>query len=53
MDDRILARLDEQSFRLSAGDSRRCWPEDDAAGMYEAVEDVTELGVLADAAKEE
>lgn len=53
MDDGILAQLDEQSFRLSAGDSWRYWLEDNAVGMSEAVEDVTELGVLADAAKEE
>jgi len=47
MDDRILARLNEESFRLTAGAPWLCWLEDNAVGMEVEIEDVTAWGVLA------
>jgi len=47
MDHRILARLNEESFRLTAGAPWLCWLEDNAVGMEVEIEDVTAWGVLA------
>ncbi|MGD9092584.1 MAG: aminomethyltransferase family protein [Anaerolineales bacterium] len=47
MDDGILARLNERSFRLTAGDPWLYWLEDNAVSLDVKVEDVTDLGVLA------
>jgi len=47
MDDRILARLNEESFRLRAGAPWLCWLEDNMVGMEVEIEDVTAWGVLA------
>jgi aminomethyltransferase len=47
LDDGILARLDDQSFRLTAGDPWLYWLEDNALGLRVSIEDVTELGILA------
>ena len=47
MDDGLLARLDEHSFRLTAGDPWLYWLEDNVVGLDVVVEDVTDLGVLA------
>jgi len=47
LDDGILARLDEQSFRLTAGEPWLYWLEDNSASLEVSIEDVTELGILA------
>jgi len=47
LDDGLLARLDEQSFRLSAGDPWLYWLEDNSVSLDVVIEDVTDLGVLA------
>jgi len=47
MDDGLLARLDEQNFRLTAGEPCLYWLEDNMVGLDVAIEDVTYLGVLA------
>jgi aminomethyltransferase len=47
LDDGILARLDEGSFRLTAGDPWLYWLEDNSLGLEVAIEDVTGLGILA------
>ena len=47
LDDGILARLDDQSFRLTAGEPWLYWFEDNSAGLKVSIEDVTELGILA------
>jgi aminomethyltransferase len=48
IDDGILARLDEQVFRLTAADPTLFWLEDNAAGLEVTVEEVTkDLAVLA------
>jgi aminomethyltransferase len=47
LDDGIIARLDEYSFRLTAGDPWLYWLEDNVVNLDVAIEDVTELGVLA------
>jgi aminomethyltransferase len=47
MDDGLLARLDEQSFRLTSGEPWLYWLEDNVINLDVVIEDVTELGVLA------
>ena len=47
MDDGILFRLNEQSFRLTTGDPWLHWLEDNTVGLNVTIEDVTGLGVLA------
>jgi aminomethyltransferase len=48
IDDGILARVEEQFFRLTAADPTLSWLEDNAVGLNVTIEDVTEsLGVLA------
>jgi aminomethyltransferase len=48
IDDGILARLEEQTFRLTAADPTFHWLEDNAIGLDVTVEEVTEaLAVLA------
>jgi aminomethyltransferase len=47
MDDGILARLDEHSYRLTAGHPWLYWLEDNVVGLDVVIEDVTGLGVLA------
>jgi aminomethyltransferase len=47
LDDGILTRLDEQSFRLTSGDPWLYWLEDNSLGLEVSIEDVTELGILA------
>jgi aminomethyltransferase len=48
IDDGILARLEEQMFRLTAADPTLFWLEDNAVGLDVTVEEVTEaIAVLA------
>jgi aminomethyltransferase len=48
IDDGILARLEEQTFRLTSADPTLYWLEDNATGLDVTVEEVTEaLAVLA------
>jgi aminomethyltransferase len=47
MDDGILARLDKNSYRLTAGHPWLFWLEDNVANLDVVIEDVTDLGVLA------
>jgi len=47
MDDGLLARLNEHSFRLTTGDPWLFWLEDNAVRLDVVIEDVTDLGVLA------
>lgn len=48
IDDGILARLEEQTFRLSSADATFYWLEDNAIGLDVTIEEVTEaLAVLA------
>ena len=47
MDDGILARLGEHSFRLTAGEPWLFWLEDNTANLDVVIEDVTGLGTLA------
>ena len=48
IDDGILARVEEQFFRLTAADPTLSWLEDNAVGLNVTIEDVTEsFGVLA------
>ena len=47
MDDGLLARLGDNSFRLTAGIPCLYWLEDNKANLDVTIEDVTELGVLA------
>ena len=47
MDDGLLARLDEQAFRLTAGEPCLYWLEDNVVGLDVVIEDRTDLGVLA------
>ena len=47
IDDGLLVRLDEQFFRLTAGEPCLYWLEDNVAGLDVTIEDVTDLGVLA------
>jgi aminomethyltransferase len=47
IDDGILARLEEYSFRLTAGDPCLYWLEDNVTNLNVTIEDVTGLGTLA------
>jgi len=47
MDDGILARLDEESYGLSAGNPWLNWLKDNTVGMEVEIEDVAAWGVLA------
>ena len=47
MDDGLLARLDESSFRLTSGEPWLFWLEDNKANLDVVIEDVTGLGTLA------
>jgi aminomethyltransferase len=47
MDDGLLARLDETSFRLTTGEPWLFWFEDNKANLDVVIEDVTGLGTLA------
>jgi aminomethyltransferase len=48
IDDGILARLEEQTFRLTAADPTLYWLEDNAIGLDVVIEEVTEeIAVLA------
>ena len=47
MDDGILSRLDQQSFRLTTGDPWLHWLEDNTAGLNVTIEDITGMGLLA------
>jgi aminomethyltransferase len=47
LDDGLLARLDDHTFRLTAGEPCLYWLEDNLVGLDVVIEDVTELGVLA------
>lgn len=48
IDDGILARLEEQTFRLTAADPTLYWLEDNAIGLDVTIEEVTEaIAVLA------
>ena len=47
MDDGLLARLDEESFRLTTGEPILYWLEDNASSLDVSIEVATELGVLA------
>ncbi|MCP4142472.1 MAG: aminomethyl transferase family protein [Chloroflexi bacterium] len=47
MDDGILFRLGEESFRLTTGDPWLFWLEDNTANLNVVIEDVTDLGTLA------
>jgi len=47
MDDGLLSRLDETSFRLTTGEPWLFWLEDNKANLDVVIEDVTGLGTLA------
>jgi aminomethyltransferase len=47
MDDGLLARLDDHSFRLTTGDPWLYWLEDNVVSLDVTIEDLTDLGVLA------
>lgn len=47
IDDGLLAQLDENIFRLTAGEPCLYWLEDNIVGLDVTIEDVTNLGVLA------
>lgn len=47
MDDGILSRLGEQSFRLTTGEPWLFWLEDNTVNLDVVIEDVTSLGTLA------
>lgn len=47
LDDGILTRMDENSFRLTTGDPWLHWLEDNTAGLNVMIEDITAMGILA------